>query len=725
MQILFHAGAGAGPFRVQKRDNVSASAPWYDLVDARVVELQPGVYVGYLPAGSEDLGFYRVVGEQEVIAELKGWTVRLSVSTPANGTHFVVGERAVVTVTILDVYGQGIGRSELSGLALYMDGPQDPLKTVSAVKLLNATTDRSKRPHHYIELKNDPNAVVNGNQITYELQPVTDEAPGTYVVALRASLAADGMQQIAKYTTVQIGTDTPETDVISNANCAECHLGTVSGKMYMHHVDPGRSPTGSWAIDYDPQMSCKICHNNEGYASFVGPAGTRISDHIVIRAHGVHMGEGLQYAWNRENAFEDYVPVVFPADVRNCTMCHVDDRWKTNPSRLACTSCHDNIYFGNDDVPEGMVEHTGGPWANDDTCKGCHNATKVAGYHEIDPPDFQHDVELAVSAPANEQYFVAGEAPIVTIKLKKAGTDEVIPPDQIVEPVDSQNVAPNEWRRANLFVSGPRADTRPVLTSKAAATSPSGYYANNDFRVRIDPGAEDPKITRAADSIQYQLDDVAGLAAGTYTVFVEVMPAAPLGGWAVLNFQVGTDKPEPLVAGSCLDCHQATTMHSGYFAVPFAPDTCKSCHDNERQLAGMLTWGDSNMGFGAGPLSRRIHGVHYGHYLEKPEEVHQSVDYSEVIFPQDVRNCTKCHSETNTWTSKPSRLACLACHDHDHAEFHTMLMTYDPTPDDSWSGDEQETCVVCHGSGADFAPSKVHSISNPYVPPYPREAEAE
>ncbi len=32
-------------------------------------------------------------------------------------------------------------------------------------------------------------------------------------------------------------------------------------------------------------------------------------------------------------------------------------------------------------------------------------------------------------------------------------------------------------------------------------------------------------------------------------------------------------------------------------------------------------------------------------------------------------------------------------------------------------------CEACHGEGKELSPDKVHSISNPYKPPYPREPE--
>src|SRR5205823_213020 len=81
---------------------------------------------------------------------LNGWTVLLKVSPPANGAYFVAGESPVVTVTILDTFAQGLGRTDFSSLSLYMYGPQDPRQTVTAVKLLNASTNRSTRTHQHL-----------------------------------------------------------------------------------------------------------------------------------------------------------------------------------------------------------------------------------------------------------------------------------------------------------------------------------------------------------------------------------------------------------------------------------------------------------------------------------------------------------------------------------------------------------------------------------------------
>jgi OmcA/MtrC family decaheme c-type cytochrome len=124
------------------------------------------------------------------------------------------------------------------------------------------------------------------------------------------------------------------------------------------------------------------------------------------------------------------------------------------------------------------------------------------------------------------------------------------------------------------------------------------------------------------------------------------------------------------------------------------------------------------------PIINRVHGIHYGRYLAHPEEIYANatVDtFGHMIFPQDVRNCTKCHAQSDSWKKKPSRIACLACHDEDDAKAHGKLMTYMPDPSDPYGPKSVETCDICHGADADLSVEKVHSISKPYVPPYRRE----
>ncbi len=658
--------------------------------------------------------------------------VQLEVSEPS-GAFFTQGDAPTVTVTLSDTLDGELTPDDFMILWLSMYGPQDPQQTVTAVKLLKASTDRTASHHHYIDLKDTEDLEIDGNVLTYDLDAITDEEPGTYKVTLWAVFAADPLEQTFEITDIQIGTADVETLVVGKDKCASCHQGASNGVYYMHHVDPGFLPVGIPSIDSVPVETCKSCHNNDGYAAYAGDimdptadSSVSTADPIIRRVHGVHMGEELNNTFNTDPAsgnFVHYLEVNFPADVRECTTCHVDDRWKTKPSRLACGTCHDDTWFGaSADTPENFAEdHAGGPQATDDSCAICHSSEgttlSIADVHEVDRST-EYIVELSMSDPANDEYYVDGETPTVTIVVKDASDNSVVDPATITE---------ETWSRVRLQVSGPKDDTAPVLTTASNDNSLSGSvsYIYNDLRVQTVAADEDPKLSRTSSSMIYQLDDMAGLEDGTYVVFVQVRHENSPSSLELIYFQVGTATVEPMIATNCVDCHGETNMHGSY---PFAlaPDLCESCHDNENQLEGMTSWDERNWGYGAQPIVKRVHAIHYGKYLDKPEDIHGAEDaehFAGIIFPQDVRNCVKCHSESDNWTEDPSRLACLACHDTDSAQTHAALQTVDPTPTEPWNGDEVETCNVCHGADRDFAASVVHNIWDPYRPPYPREPE--
>ncbi|MBM2832674.1 MAG: hypothetical protein HW414_1726 [Dehalococcoidia bacterium] len=776
-----------------------------------------------------------------------GMNVTLEVSKPPKGTFLKTGDRATVTVTLKDNFGNPLTKDDFATLSLYMYGPQETTRTVTAVKLLNATTDRTKTPHHYIDLLTNANVQVTGNVLKYALQPVTNEEPGTYTASLRAVKKGDPpVNQAFMLTDFQLGTATVEKQIVEKEKCASCHRGAQSGQFYFAHVDPGRSPYGNPAIDSVPVRTCKSCHNNEGYAAYVSPADgtTRIPDQIVNRVHGVHMGEHLKNPLNTDpktGVFKDYTGVLFPANVENCTTCHVDDRWKTQPSRLACGACHDDLNWATGkSVVEGRKAHGGGPQANDSACAGCHTpdtggVKPISVSHKVTQPYDQ--VVLSMTAPRNGKFYVAGEKPVLTIVVK----------DSKGNPIDHTKVDNTNFSTAALFVYGPRRNSVPVLTSTAkngnsklraslsnslpADGSPTkgwiflggdtfkvaihgnppqellapvglqtpdqvrdwlkanlkdvtvtsnntagtvtirsniqganskfeiynsrvtaimgwkqgglplarggmtsgvtmeplvvignASFPTNDLRKLSDPlDYSDPNVTRNTGNVTYQLDDVAD------------MGKTALG---LITFQVGTETPDPKVATDCKQCHGDTIWHldeGPIHAEPFDPDYCKACHDYSRYATGngfIRTGGTSTSGwsgYGAVPISRRVHMVHFGRYLEFPEELYAGNPniFNEVIFPQDVRNCTKCHSAdtTGTWKTEPSRLACISCHDSKSANAHAKLMTSNPTPTDEWNSNRVETCKICHGAGKEFSPDKVHNISKPYQPPYPREPD--
>jgi OmcA/MtrC family decaheme c-type cytochrome len=86
-----------------------------------------------------------------------------------------------------------------------------------------------------------------------------------------------------------------------------------------------------------------------------------------------------------------------------------------------------------------------------------------------------------------------------------------------------------------------------------------------------------------------------------------------------------------------------------------------------------------------------------------------STDYSQVIWPQDVRNCTTCHqkgSQSDNWKTNPNRAACGSCHDN------INFATGDNHPGGVQLDDTR--CTICHkadtGLEFDLSVAGVHTM---------------
>ncbi len=252
--------------------------------------------------------------------------------------------------------------------------------------------------------------------------------------------------------------------------------------------------------------------------------------------------------------------------------------------------------------------------------------------------------------------------------------------------------------------------------------APTGSTPSNKLAAQTDPTTNDPKVTRSGANITYQLDPVGDLPAGTYTVFIEISRLGRVSETVYrtptvleINFQVGQAAEELPPARNCSSCHQSSTgvafvldypRHNKIFDDD-ALDQCGNCHDYQPQtFPGMSGHPTNGTWSGSRPISKRVHAVHYGSSLNYPLK---TVDYSggdpiagrnwDITYPQDVRNCETCHPDADssgTWATEPGRLPCSGCHDDDDTAIHMKINTWDPTPSDPWSGDEQESCTVCH-----------------------------
>ena len=319
-------------------------------------------------------------GGGSICTQPGGMTSAIAVSSPTNGSFFVVGERPVVTITFKDACGQTVPPSSLGSTAdFFVVGPRAPTQTVTAYKLLNFTP----RPFGAQGLKpladgGTPNAnmtVQGDGAVVYTLSAITDELPGTYTAAVWA-IGPDPLNQMFVLQDFQIGNATVESYAAGSADdstCASCHRNIATGgKTYMAHIAPAppRSPLGDYALDSLPIGSCKACHNNAGYSP----------NHLLRKTHGVHRGEHQlapgaahpEYGFGADSSLSAFLNVGFPvmptggtpgvalpasvAMERSCTTCHVNDAWKNNPSRAACGTCHDNVYFAGAPLADGGVD---------------------------------------------------------------------------------------------------------------------------------------------------------------------------------------------------------------------------------------------------------------------------------------------------------------------------------------------------------------------------------
>ena len=113
---------------------------------------------------------------------------------------------------------------------------------------------------------------------------------------------------------------------------------------------------------------------------------------------------------------------------------------------------------------------------------------------------------------------------------------------------------------------------------------------------------------------------------------------------------------------TCNACHDQLAFHGGgRFDVEF----CVTCHNPYSA--------DGNTGNSV-DMKWMIHKIHYGENLAFGYEVigfnDTLHDYSDIVFPQDVRNCTTCHDESDettpqasNWRLVANRQACGTCHD--------------------------------------------------------------
>ena len=169
---------------------------------------------------------------------------------------------------------------------------------------------------------------------------------------------------------------------------------------------------------------------------------------------------------------------------------------------------------------------------------------------------------------------------------------------------------------------------------------------------------------------------------------------------------------------SCNGCHEKLALHGGGRV-----DTqyCVMCHNPGTT--------DANSGNSL-DMATMTHKIHAGKLLNKGGEDYtiwgyqnSKHSYAEVGFPQDLRNCTKCHSAANpatpqgdNWKNKPTKEACLTCHassigsawELTHKTYAANLIGA-AAPAAALTN---QFCAGCHNVTSEVSPERVHWNQN-------------
>jgi OmcA/MtrC family decaheme c-type cytochrome len=162
---------------------------------------------------------------------------------------------------------------------------------------------------------------------------------------------------------------------------------------------------------------------------------------------------------------------------------------------------------------------------------------------------------------------------------------------------------------------------------------------------------------------------------------------------------------------TCNACHDNLEFHG---EARFDVQYCVQCH-NPYSIDGDTIaepWG------GSIDMKVLVHKIHYGVNLANGYfvvgfggSVH---DYSDIVFPQDVRNCQTCHEESDqdtpqasNWRMVANRTACGTCHDD-------IQWANGGHPGGLTFSDDTQ-CLDCHGpnatvNGGDVQIARAHEI---------------
>ena len=555
----------------------------------------------------------------------------------------------------------------------------------------------------------------------------------TYSVGMQADRTVAGISYSANpvFDVVPVGGIPQIREGAATAQCNQCH-------------DPLRIHGNRREV-----RLCTLCHTQQA----TDDHGTSIDLSVMI--HKIHTGKDLPSIVNgppgatyqigdavfaRKDENGVISGVGYPRPLNDCAVCHsggaTSAYYTDRPAAAPCSSCHDDVN------PSLVTTAAGPPGTNhiqnrgfaDGDCQFCHLAAATAefdisvpGAHVI-PEQSAQLAGLLVDISALTSH-AAGQMPRVSFKV----TDAAGAPLRDLSGLN----------RLAFSLAGPTSDYAQVLTATAVGGGAGGTLSG--------PAGD--------GTFQYTLPvAVPADASGTWALGAEarrsVTLATPGGATRTVNeaavnpvvtFAVDDAAAEMrrivVEDAKCQNCHgEFSRGFSIHGNLRNQAEYCVLCHNanasdvsRRSRDAEAVARGDAVASI---DFKYMIHRVHTGEDLEhKPYLIYgfgpapanfSTVDFAEVLFPGDRRNCQTCHAAgTNLLPPFPGaalgtqlghldpvsgqlvvdgRLgpiasACTSCHDSDAAAVHAETQT-------GSGGDE--ACAVCHAEGREFSVSGAH-----------------
>jgi OmcA/MtrC family decaheme c-type cytochrome len=506
-------------------------------------------------------------------------------------------------------------------------------------------------------------------------------------------------------------------DVIRDASCNRCH-----DQLSAH----GGSRRGI--------ALCVMCHTPQNVDPITGN-----SLDLKVMAHQIHMGAqlpsvvaGTPYTFvGYQNAVSDFSAVVDPADPRRCQVCHDQTTgaaqatlYATNPTRVACGSCHNNVNFVTG------ANHLAGAQPDDSRCSTCHTSQGTS--------DFDNSVVGAHVVPADSSLLSGLVATIKSVANTSAGSAPTV--TFTLRDSKGNGVAPSSLGSGSLTMAGPTSD-----------------YGSAGFGVASTPGYVTESFTKTACTpdgtcVYTFTHPIPAGSTGTYAIAIEAIRTETLLPGARNQQTVTYGAANPVtyfsVDGSALlprrtvvsqaNCNQCHYSLSEHGTLRNNVAYCVMCHNalnsDAATRATSTSAADKSQPAQGIDFDLLVHRVHFGPNAvatgaKSPYVVigygGARYDLSHTLYPPlspagvagDTRNCSMCHVgstilnlplglspalDPQGWINPNQAVAnsCSGCHTSKSQAGHSLLNT---------SSQLGETCDICHAAGTVNPVDQVHA----------------